>query len=187
MKDLTKEERSLLLYLETRAVDYGGSVFLATIRNMVDGGWRFEWDLRTGFIGACHPLGGKQTICEIHGNSYIDKDRLGLGITTMLNAMGTQNQQQSNLPTGATEHSLAPSAGSANLWDGDEDLLQNSLEVIRTTGCASTSVLQRRLRIGYVRACGIMVELERRKIVGPANPANGYKREILQNDRSERP
>jgi hypothetical protein len=27
-----------------------------------------------------------------------------------------------------------------------------------------------------------MVELERRKIVGPANPANGYKREILQND-----
>ena len=159
-----------------------GSVFLATIRNMVDGGWRFEWDLRTGFIGACHPLGGKQTICEIHGNSYIDKDRLGLGITKMLNAMGTQNQQQSNLPTGATEHSLAPSAGSANLWDGDEDLLQNSLEVIRTTGCASTSVLQRRLRIGYVRACGIMVELERRKIVGPANPANGYKREILQND-----
>ena len=26
MKDLTKEERSLLLYLETRAVDYGGTV-----------------------------------------------------------------------------------------------------------------------------------------------------------------
>jgi hypothetical protein len=70
-----------------------GSVFLATIRNMVDGGWRFEWDLRTGFIGACHPLGGKQTICEIHGNSYIDKDRLGLGITKMLNAMGTQNDK----------------------------------------------------------------------------------------------
>lgn len=68
-----------------------GSVFHATIRTMVDGGWRFEWDLRTGFIGACHPMGGKQTICEIHGNSYIDKDRLGLGITKMLNAMGTPN------------------------------------------------------------------------------------------------
>jgi hypothetical protein len=32
-----------------------------------------------------------------------------------------------------------------------------------------------------------MVELERRKIVGPANPANGYKREILQNTDLEKP
>ena len=67
------------------------SVFHQTIRQMVDSGWRFEWDLRTGFIGACHPMGGKQTICEIHGNSYIDKDRLGLGITKMLMALGTPN------------------------------------------------------------------------------------------------
>lgn len=70
-----------------------GSVFHQTIRQMVDSGWRFEWDLQTGFIGACHPMGGKQTICEIHGNSYIDKDRLGLGITKMLMALGTPNKR----------------------------------------------------------------------------------------------
>lgn len=69
------------------------SVFHQTIRQMVNSGWRFELDLRTGFIVACHPMGGKQTICEIHGNSYIDKDRLGLGITKMLMALGAPNNQ----------------------------------------------------------------------------------------------
>lgn len=71
--------------------------FRDTVRKLVDGGWRFEWDLRTGFIGACHPRGGKQTVCEIHGNSYVDRDRLGLGITKMLMALGTPDQPQDAL------------------------------------------------------------------------------------------
>lgn len=63
--------------------------------------------------------------------------------------------------------------------DGDEDeLLSDAIEVLRTTKRASTSMLQRRLRIGYNRAARIMEILEEKEIVGPENGAQ--PREILK-------
>ena len=53
-----------------------------------------------------------------------------------------------------------------------------SIEIIRTTKRASTSNLQRKLRIGYNRAARIMDELEDRGIVGSDNGAQ--PREILK-------
>ena len=62
--------------------------------------------------------------------------------------------------------------------DGDDDpMLAKALEVIRTTKRASTSNLQRKLKIGYNRAARIMDELEDRGVVGPDTPGQG--REIL--------
>lgn len=61
--------------------------------------------------------------------------------------------------------------------DEDEDLIQNCIEVIRTEQKASVALLQRRLKLGYIRAAFIMDELERRKIVGPAKGAE--PRDIL--------
>jgi len=60
---------------------------------------------------------------------------------------------------------------------GDE-LIPNAMEVIRTTKRASTSMLQRRLRIGYNRAARIMEILEDRGYVGPEN--GSMPREILR-------
>ena len=60
--------------------------------------------------------------------------------------------------------------------DGD-DLLPKAIDVLRSTKRASTSMLQRRLRIGYNRAARLMEELEERDIVGPENGSN--PREIL--------
>ncbi len=59
----------------------------------------------------------------------------------------------------------------------DDELLQQSMEIIRQTRRASTSSLQRRLRIGYTRAARIMDLMEQKGIVGPANGAD--PREIL--------
>lgn len=59
----------------------------------------------------------------------------------------------------------------------DDELMQQALEIIRQTSRASTSSLQRRLRIGYTRAARIMDLMEQRGIVGPANGAE--PREIL--------
>lgn len=62
---------------------------------------------------------------------------------------------------------------------GEEDeLLPNAIEVLRTTKRASTSMLQRRLRIGYNRAARIMDLLEDEGIVGPENGVQ--PREILK-------
>jgi S-DNA-T family DNA segregation ATPase FtsK/SpoIIIE len=59
----------------------------------------------------------------------------------------------------------------------DDDMLAQAVEIIRETKRASTSSLQRRLRIGYTRAARIMDILEERGIIGP--PRGSDPREIL--------
>lgn len=59
----------------------------------------------------------------------------------------------------------------------DDELLEQAIEVIRQTKRASTSSLQRRLRIGYTRAARVMDLLEERGMIGP--PDGAGPREIL--------
>ena len=64
-----------------------------------------------------------------------------------------------------------------DVTDEDEELVEKCLEIMRQEKKASTSMLQRRLRLGYTRAARVVDILERRGIVGPENGAKG--REIL--------
>ncbi len=50
---------------------------------------------------------------------------------------------------------------------GDDDLIEQAIEVVVSAGQASTSNLQRRLKLGYARAARIMDELEEMGIIGP--------------------
>jgi DNA segregation ATPase FtsK/SpoIIIE, S-DNA-T family len=59
----------------------------------------------------------------------------------------------------------------------DEELYAKALDVLKSTRRASTSMLQRRLRIGYNRAARIMEIMEEKGIVGPENGSS--PREIL--------
>jgi DNA segregation ATPase FtsK/SpoIIIE, S-DNA-T family len=59
----------------------------------------------------------------------------------------------------------------------DDPLLEKALDIIRETRRASTSSLQRRLRIGYTRAGRIIDTLQDKGIVGP--PKGSEPREIL--------
>lgn len=61
--------------------------------------------------------------------------------------------------------------------DADEEIIQKCLEVIHSEQKASTSLLQRRLRLGYTRAARMMDILEDRGIIGPADGAKA--RDIL--------
>jgi S-DNA-T family DNA segregation ATPase FtsK/SpoIIIE len=68
--------------------------------------------------------------------------------------------------------------GLDNLEEGsDDDLLPQAIDVLKSTRRASTSMLQRRLRIGYNRAARMMELMEQKGIVGPENGAQ--PREIL--------
>jgi DNA segregation ATPase FtsK/SpoIIIE, S-DNA-T family len=60
----------------------------------------------------------------------------------------------------------------------DDELYHQALDVLKSTKRASTSMLQRRLRIGYNRAARIMEIMEEKGIVGPENGSS--PREILQ-------
>jgi len=85
------------------------------------------------------------------------------------------------LETAADEVEAGEDGGSAGVeGDFDDEMVPQAIEVIRTTKRASTSMLQRRLRIGYNRAARIMDILEEEGYVGPDNGAQ--PREILMED-----
>ncbi len=70
-----------------------------------------------------------------------------------------------------------PSSGDSELSEKDEDLLQSALEVVKLEKRASTSLLQRRLGLGYARAAWVIDQFETRGIIGPRDGAKD--REIL--------
>jgi DNA segregation ATPase FtsK/SpoIIIE, S-DNA-T family len=71
----------------------------------------------------------------------------------------------------------AAASASEEVSDEDEELVEKCLEIIRQEKRASTSLLQRRLRLGYTRAARIVDILEQRGILGPGEGAK--PREIL--------
>jgi DNA segregation ATPase FtsK/SpoIIIE, S-DNA-T family len=64
-----------------------------------------------------------------------------------------------------------------DVTEEDEELVNRCLEIIRQEKRASTSMLQRRLRLGYTRAARVVDILERRGILGPGEGAK--PRQIL--------
>ncbi len=60
----------------------------------------------------------------------------------------------------------------------EDVLLNEAIEVVQEAGRASISLLQRRLRIGYVRAARLIDLMEEKEIVGPQESSN-QAREVL--------
>jgi DNA segregation ATPase FtsK/SpoIIIE-like protein len=96
-------------------------------------------------------------------------------------AKKVEMQSMSDAGAGLSSGKVAPSFDDMIVKGGDDaeddQLLEMSVQIIRETQRASTSSLQRRLRIGYTRAARIMDVLEQRGIVGPARGSD--PREIL--------
>jgi len=70
-------------------------------------------------------------------------------------------------------------ADSEAVEEVDDDLYQDAVRVVCEMGRASTSTLQRRLRIGYGRAARLIDLMEKDGIVGP--PDGTKPREVLKN------
>ena len=85
------------------------------------------------------------------------------------------NQSEQRFEEGVQESIESGGAGAEDdeedVSDADEEILQKCIEVIVQEQKASTSLLQRRLRLGYTRAARMVDILEQRGIVGPADGA----------------
>ena len=67
--------------------------------------------------------------------------------------------------------------------EGGDDMFRDAVQVVLQSHKASTSLLQRKLRVGYSRAARIMEEMEEQGIIGPADGAR--PREVLISSMSD--
>lgn len=76
-------------------------------------------------------------------------------------------------------------SGGMDSGGDDDDMYEDAKAAVMEAGKASTSYLQRKLRIGYSRAARLMDILEQRGVIGPADGAK--PREVMgaQSDQSE--
>ena len=83
-------------------------------------------------------------------------------------------ERQAAMETNKKSSSAAASSSDGDDSSGDE-MLPKAIEVVVEAQMASTTLLQRKLKLGYARAARIVDELEQRGIVGPFEGAKPRK------------
>ncbi len=127
---------------------------------------------------------GSANMERLQGAMVLDREIEN--VVKFVSDQGDQVFDEAVISAGADESDEDSEEGGPNLApeileyveSDDGDLYKKALEVVLTDRKASTSYLQRRLKIGYNRAAELIDELEDRGIIGPAT-GGGAKREIL--------
>ena len=57
----------------------------------------------------------------------------------------------------------------------EDDCYNDAVQVVKSSGKASASLLQRRLRVGYARSVQLIERLEENGVIGPADGAKPRK------------
>ena len=70
--------------------------------------------------------------------------------------------------------------------DSDDELLEEAMRIVVLHRQASTSMLQRRLKVGYSRAARLLDDLEARGVVGPSEGAKGREVLVTEHELAER-
>ena len=113
------------------------------------------------------PVGASKPV-RVQGTLVEDEE-----ITAVLNYIKKDNSAQYNEEMIAQMEECAAQEKSSDSGDGDgeggghDPMLKNAVEVVIDAGQASTSLLQRRCKLGYARAARIMDEMEQMHIIGP--------------------
>jgi S-DNA-T family DNA segregation ATPase FtsK/SpoIIIE len=105
---------------------------------------------------------GSQKLQRIQG-AYIDEDQIAR-VTGWWRRQGEPDFQEELLEE--VESGDGGDDGNDDSLDPDEDpLLEEAIQLVVSMGTASTSMLQRRLRLGYTRAGRLVDMLERRGVI----------------------
>ena len=123
---------------------------------------------------------GSARLHRIHGPLVTEDEITSVCDFWRKQAQAKYNEQLLEAPKETTDETAEESdAASAGGEDVDDELYQDAIRVVCEAGRASTSTLQRRLRIGYGRAARLIDLMEKDGIVGP--PDGTKPREVLKN------
>jgi len=120
--------------------------------------------------GGADKLIGHGDMLFLHANSSKARRIQGAWVTEKEIAAivaHTRRQAQPEYMEGITADEPGDNQGPGG-GTGDDDLLQEALELVVRSGLGSTSMLQRKLQVGFARAGRIMDLLEQRGVVGPS-------------------
>jgi S-DNA-T family DNA segregation ATPase FtsK/SpoIIIE len=87
------------------------------------------------------------------------------------------NENNDNGPGGITSVDFDSESGGSVGVKSEDPIYEEAKELVIEAGKASTSYIQRRLRVGYSRAARLMDELEDNGVIGP--PDGSKPRKIL--------
>jgi DNA segregation ATPase FtsK/SpoIIIE, S-DNA-T family len=82
-----------------------------------------------------------------------------------------------------TKNSIFESSFDDDDLGDDDDLYEEARQIVIEAGKASTSYIQRKLRVGYARAARLMDMLEERGVIGPADGSK--PREVIDGGRTD--
>ncbi len=117
---------------------------------------------------------GKPEPHRIHG-SYVSSEEIER-VVTFLKGQGA--------PVAVDESALEQAVALDS--DADDDLYEEAMRLVVLHQQASTSMLQRRLKVGYSRAARLLDLLEERGIVGPSEGAKGREVFVTEQELEER-
>ncbi len=136
-------------------------------------------------MGAEHLLGkgdmlflppGSSRLTRVHG-AFVTEQETNCVVDFWKN-QATPEYDESFLMAPPSDEELE-AAGDEEEFDGDQDpMYEEAVRVVLEAGKASTSTLQRRLKLGYGRAARILDMMQRDGIIGP--PDGPRPREVLK-------
>ncbi|CAN5632963.1 DNA translocase FtsK [soil metagenome] len=119
--------------------------------------------------GGADKLIGHGDMLFLHANSSLPLRVQGSWVTEkeIAGIVGhCRRQGQPDYVPGVTAEEASGELGGGA--DGDDDLLEEALDLVVRSGLGSTSMLQRKLKVGFSRAGRLMDLLEQRGVVGPS-------------------
>ncbi len=112
-------------------------------------------------------------------SAYISEPELKSVVKYLIDNYADELPNEINLSENSVgDKSIFSSSFDDEGGDDEDDLYEEAREIVISAGKASTSYLQRKLRVGYARAARLIDMLEERGVIGPGEGAK--PREVLQ-------
>jgi S-DNA-T family DNA segregation ATPase FtsK/SpoIIIE len=121
---------------------------------------------------------GSSRLHRIHGPYVGEKEVEAVCDFWREQAKAVYNEELLKPPKDENAITVGGEAGEEGAEEVDDDLYHDAVRVVCEMGRASTSTLQRRLRVGYGRAARLIDLMEKDGIVGP--PDGSKPREVLK-------